>query len=239
MSFSRIMSEVAVEYGLQLTEFQIAKLDLYFHMLVEWNQKINLTAITTPEEVAIKHMVDSLSCYDKDVFNEGCALIDVGTGAGFPGVPLKIIRPDIRLTLLDSLNKRVSFLQQLVNELELNDVFFAHSRAEDAGRNPNLRSGFDVATSRAVARMSVLSEFCLPFVRIGGCFIALKGSQYQEEIAEAKTAIKKLGGKIDKVRTISLPRIPDVRSVIYVRKITATPSIYPRRAGMPEKNPLT
>lgn len=239
MSFSGMLSEVAAEYGISLSERQLGQFETYFHLLAEWNEKINLTAITEPEEVAVKHMIDSLSCYNQAVFLPGCSLIDVGTGAGFPGVPLKILRPDIKLTLLDSLNKRVAFLQELVQKLELTDVKCIHARAEEAGRNAGLRERFDIAASRAVARLNVLAELCLPFVKVGGCFIALKGAQYQEEAAEAQRAATMLGGQVSEVRAVRLPRLPDIRGIIYISKHKATPAAYPRRAGTPEKKPLS
>ncbi|KYZ75718.1 16S rRNA (guanine(527)-N(7))-methyltransferase RsmG [Anaerosporomusa subterranea] len=238
MSFSEILTAVAAEYGIDLTERQVGQFTVYYQLLTEWNQKVNLTAITEPEEVAVKHIIDSLSCYDPAVFPLGCSVIDVGTGAGFPGVPLKILRPDLSLTLLDSLNKRINFLELLTTELQLSEVSCVHARAEEAGRQAKLRESFAVATSRAVARLNVLAELCLPLLKPGGCFIALKGAQFREEAVEAEPAIALLGGRLRELRPIKLPRLPDSRGVIYIDKIKATPAAYPRRPGTPEKNPL-
>lgn len=239
MTFSAFLAEAALKAGFQLSSQQLDQFQVYFDLLTEWNQKVNLTAITEPREVALKHMVDSLSCYDQAIFPTGCSVIDIGTGAGFPGIPLKILRPDICLTLLDSLNKRIVFLQTVVAALSLSDVDCVHARAEEAGRNPRFRACFDVAVSRAVARLNVLTELCLPTVKTGGCFIALKGAQYQEEAAEARGAVFLLGGRIRELRAVQLPDLPDVRGVIYIDKVAATPAVYPRKAGTPEKKPLS
>lgn len=238
MIFRDVLMQSAHEYGLQLTEQQVGHFASYFETLVEWNEKVNLTAITAPQDVAIKHMIDSLSCYDEEIFKKGAAIIDVGTGAGFPGLPLKIFRPDIKLTLFDSLNKRILFLQSVADLLGMNDITFVHSRAEDGGKSKQFREQYDIAVSRAVARLNILCEWCLPFVSLGGFFIALKGSQYSQELDEAKGAIRLLGGEVAKVQKIKLPGIDDVRAVIYIRKIKKTPSAYPRRPGTAEKNPL-
>ena len=236
--FKAILEKAAKEYNLAMTEQQLGQFAAYNQLLLEWNEKINLTAITEPEQVAVKHMIDSLSCYQDKFFEKGANIIDVGTGAGFPGIPLKIMQPDLQLTLLDSLNKRVNFLTKVTETLALDNVAVIHSRAEDGARNREYRENFDIAVSRAVARLNVLSELCLPFVRVGGYFIALKGAQYQAEIAEAANALKILGGKVKLVVPVHLPRLQDVRAVIYIEKIVKTPKIYPRKAGNPEKNPL-
>lgn len=238
MIFSEILVQVANEYGLQLTEAQVERFTNYFEMLVEWNEKINLTAITEPQDVAVKHMIDSLSCYDEQFFKTGATVIDVGTGAGFPGLPLKIFRPDLKLTLFDSLNKRILFLQAVAEKLGINDINFVHSRAEDGGKSKQLREQYDIAVSRAVAKLDVLCEWCLPFVAVGGFFIALKGSRYSEELNDATGAIQRLGGEITKIEKIKLPGLDDVRAIIYIKKIKKTPAAYPRRPGTAEKNPL-
>lgn len=238
MDFSAHMSASAAWFGLELSAGQQEAFVKYFDLLIEWNNNINLTAITEPSEVAVKHMIDSLTCLDERVFSPGCSVIDVGTGAGFPGIPLKIMRPDIKLTLLDSLNKRIKYLQAVISDLKLTEVAVIHGRAEDAARDINMRDKFDVAVSRAVARLNVLCELCLPFVAPGGYFIALKGSQASEELAEAARAISILGAKVEKVLPMKLPGLEDSRSVIYIRKIAATPKSYPRQAGTPEKKPL-
>jgi 16S rRNA (guanine527-N7)-methyltransferase len=236
--FRDVLARVADEYSLLLTEEQLIRFTTYFEMLVEWNEKINLTAITDPTEVAVKHMIDSLSCYDDDIFKQGARIIDVGTGAGFPGLPLKIFRSDLKLTLFDSLNKRILFLKAVSQKLEINDIEFVHSRAEDGGKNKQFREQYDIAISRAVARLNVLSELCLPFVAVGGFFIALKGSQYSQEIKESTSALKLLGGEITKIENIKLPGLDDVRAVVYIKKIKKTLPSYPRRPGVAEKNPL-
>lgn len=238
MSFVNDLSEVAKEYGLELTSDQISAFNRYYELLVEWNEKINLTAITEPREVAIKHIVDSLSCYQKELFTGQVSLIDVGTGAGFPGLPLKIFYPELKLTLLDSLNKRVKFLQLVVDELGLKDVEVIHARSEEAARNKKYREKFDLATARAVARLSIICEYCLPFVKQGGTFIALKGRQYEEEIQEAQKAFSVLGGKLVKSMPVKLPELEDKRAVVYIKKEKATPKVYPRKAGTPERNPI-
>ncbi len=238
MIFRDALVQAASEYSLLLTEEQIASFTQYFEMLVEWNEKMNLTAITDPTEVAVKHMIDSLSCYDEDIFKKGAKIIDVGTGAGFPGLPLKIFRSDLKLTLFDSLNKRILFLKEVAHELGITDIEFIHSRAEDGGRNKQHREQYDIVVSRAVARLSVLSELCLPFVAVGGFFIALKGSQYSQEIKESTSALRLLGGEIAKIENVKLPGLDDVRAVVYIKKIKKTLPTYPRRPGVAEKNPL-
>ena len=238
MSFVNDLSEVAKEYGLELTSDQISAFNRYYELLVKWNEKINLTAITEPREVAIKHIVDSLSCYQKELFTGQVSLIDVGTGAGFPGLPLKIFYPELKLTLLDSLNKRVKFLQLVVDELGLKDVEVIHARSEEAARNKKYREKFDLVTARAVARLPIICEYCLPFVKQGGTFIALKGRQYEEEIQEAQKAFSVLGGKLVKSMPVKLPELEDKRAVVYIKKEKATPKVYPRKAGTPERNPI-
>jgi len=236
--FGEVLRKAAQEYSLALTDSQINDFNIYYQMLVEWNEKINLTAITSPQDVAIKHMIDSLSCYDETIFKKGAKIIDVGTGAGFPGLPLKIFRPDLELTLFDSLNKRILFLQAVAKELGIMDIKFVHSRAEDGGKNKGLREYHDIAVSRAVARLNVLCEWCLPFVAVGGFFIALKGSKYSEEVKECSGALKLLGGEIAKIENVKLPGLDDVRAIVFIKKIKRTPATYPRRPGVAEKNPL-
>ncbi len=232
------LKAAVIEFGMPLSDEQVQAFLTYQETLLEWNNKINLTAITDPQEIAVKHFVDSLSCYDPDIFSFGCSVVDVGTGAGFPGIPLKIYRPDIRLCLIDSLQKRTLFLQTVIQKLGLKDVDIHHMRAEEAGRLKTNRACFDVAVSRAVARLSVLCELCLPLVRVNGFFIAMKGAKFQDEIAEAKSALSLLGGSIAHIKEITLPGLEDVRAIIYIQKVKSTPDKYPRRAGIPEKNPL-
>lgn len=237
--FREEMEKASEDYGIHLTSHQKGQFGMYYRLLMEWNQKMNLTAITDPREVAVKHMVDSMSSLDEKSFPENCSVIDVGTGAGFPGIPLKIIRPDIKLTLLDSLNKRVSFLKAIVDTLKLENVECLHGRAEETARNEVYREHFDVAVSRAVARLSILSEYCLPFVKVGGTFIAMKGMKYKEEMNEAQRAVKVLGGGNMKACPVKLPGIDDKRAVIYITKCSVTPKAYPRKAGTPERSPIS
>ncbi|MBQ9364682.1 MAG: 16S rRNA (guanine(527)-N(7))-methyltransferase RsmG [Schwartzia sp.] len=238
MKFIEDLRECAEKFGITLDDYRLKQFDTYFGMLIDWNEKINLTAITEPHEVAVKHFIDSLSCHDEKYFSDGASVIDVGTGAGFPGIPLKIFRPDIKLTLLDSLQKRVNFLSAVCDTLSIKDVEIIHARAEDGARQKEHRERYDVAVSRAVARMSVLAEYALPYVRTGGYFLALKGAKFDEEADEAKRAIATLGGKIEKISPVKLPTLDDKRAIIAVKKIKATPKTYPRKAGTPEKKPL-
>ena len=236
--FKEELAKAAAEYGINLSDTQMEQYNRYFELLVEWNEKINLTAITEPKEVAIKHMIDSITAYDENLFKDGTTVIDVGTGAGFPGLPLKIFCPEIKLTLMDSLNKRIKFLQTVVEELGLKDVECVHARAEEGARNKKYRESFDIAVSRAVARLPILCEYCLPFVKKGGHFIALKGMQYNDEADEATKAIKVMGGSKTEIRPVKLPELDDKRAVITITKTMPTPKAYPRKAGTPTKNPI-
>ncbi|WP_299448511.1 16S rRNA (guanine(527)-N(7))-methyltransferase RsmG [uncultured Phascolarctobacterium sp.] len=236
MTFTEILAARGAEAGLRFSELQLKQFNRYYEMLIETNKVMNLTAITEPEDVAVKHMIDSLLAYDKEM--AGKILADIGTGAGFPGVPLKIYCPELKVVLIDSLGKRLNFLQQVIDALALKDIRCEHSRAEDAGRNKQHREKYDFVTARAVARLSVLSEYCLPLVKRGGQFIALKGSKYAEEITEGTEAVKILGGKIVSAEPVKLPGLDDGRAIIKINKIKTTPAQYPRKAGTPEKQPL-
>ena len=222
---------------ISLSDVQLKQFAAYFDLLTETNKVMNLTALISPEDVAVKHFIDSLLCYDERLI-KGKTVIDVGTGAGFPGIPLKIYDPSIKLVLLDSLAKRLSFLEKVTEQLHITGVRFEHMRAEDAGHSKVLRGKFDVAVSRAVARLSVLAEYCLPLVKKGGSMIALKGSKYKEEMDEAGKAVGILGGKIIEAREVVLPGLDDGRAIIVIQKIKDTPSLYPRKAGLPAKKPL-
>lgn len=228
--FNEILKEKAIESGITLTDDQIDKLRIYYELLIEWNEKMNLTALTEPEDVALKHFCDSILLLSYADIKEGSSLIDVGTGAGFPSIPVKIVRPDIKLCLLDSLNKRLVFLQEVVDKLHLENVKIVHSRAEDGARKPELREKFDFATSRAVAQLNTLSEYCLPYVKVGGSFLAMKGKYSEEEIDNAKSAIKILGGKISKVNTYNLIDTSE-RTIINIKKLSATDKRYPRTSA--------
>lgn len=236
MTFAEILAARGAEAQLSFTEEQLAQFTRYYELLVETNKVMNLTAITEPEEVAVKHMVDSLLAYEDGM--QGKTLVDVGTGAGFPGVPLKIYCPSLKVTLVDSLGKRLRFLQQVIDELGLKGIRCEHLRAEDAGRSKKHREQYDYVTARAVARLSVLCEYCLPLAKKGGQFIALKGSRFAEEIEEGEAAVKILGGKIISAEPVKLPGLDDGRAIIKIAKIKATPAQYPRKAGTPEKQPL-
>lgn len=238
MSFKEILKQAADAYGIPLTDTQLEQFDRYQELLLEWNQKMNLTALTEPKDVAVKHMIDSLSVYDEEWFKAGMSVIDVGTGAGFPGIPLKIFCPSLKVTLLDSLNKRVKFLETVVSELGLKDIACVHARAEEAARQKPFREKFDVAVSRAVARLPILAEYDLPFVRVGGFFAAMKGAKYMEEAEEAVKAVQLLGGSEPVLREVKLPELEDKRGIVYIRKEKKTPSVYPRKAGTPERSPL-
>lgn len=219
-----------------VSDKQYDKLYKYAEMLIEWNKMVNLTAILSPEDISQKHFLDSvLPFYLFDV-KKGAKIIDVGTGAGFPSCPLKIFRDDIKVTLLDSLNKRINFLKTLSDELDLNAECI-HGRAEELAHKENYREQFDIATARAVASLPMLCEYCLPFVKKGGYFIALKGGNSDGEIGASKSAIKALGGKIDKIIDYSLPN-GDKRVLIAIKKISQTASKYPRNKGQITKKPL-
>lgn len=232
------LEKAASEYGVELSEKQLQQFQRYYELLIEWNEKINLTAITEPQEVAVKHFIDSVSAWDEKRFEGTKSIIDVGTGAGFPGIPLKIFQPQLKLVLLDSLNKRIKFLQTVVDELQLDNVECIHARAEEGAKNPKLRENFDIAVSRAVARLPVLAEYCIPFVKVGGTFAALKGMKFAEEAEEGKKALQILGGSEPVSVEKKLPGLDDKRAVIYVKKIKSTSKKYPRKAGTPDKDPL-
>lgn len=230
------LEKIAQEYGFALTDVQLELFDRYASYLVEWNEKINLTAITDPQEICVKHFLDSLLLLDAVSVSKDASVIDVGTGAGFPSVPCKIVRSDLTLTLLDSLNKRIQFLKGLSEQLEIKTNCI-HARAEDGGKNEALREKFDLATARAVAHLRELSEYCLPFVKVGGYFVALKGYEIEQELEEAKKAIKLLGGKIIEVKKYDLPE-DNKRGIVIIKKISQTPTKYPRIAAKIKKQPI-
>lgn len=233
---TEFLKNAAEAEGFALSDNQLAAFQKYAELLVEWNQKMNLTAITEPEEIAVKHFVDSLMLLKYIDIPENGALIDVGTGAGFPGIPIKIFSPSVQVTLLDALNKRVGFLDTVSKALRQNNRCL-HLRAEEGGRKPELREQFDVATARAVASMATLAEYCLPYVKVGGVFAALKGFEIEEELEEAKPAIKLLGGKIERVEQYTLVG-EQKRSVVIIKKISQVSTKYPRSSAKMAKNPL-
>lgn len=231
------LSDCAKTAGFPLFENQLEQFNTYAKLLLEWNKKMNLTAITKPEEIVTKHFVDSL--YGLPFLKNGDRLIDVGTGAGFPGIPLKIARPDLSLTLLDSLNKRLTFLNEVIGALGLSDTKTVHARAEEGAKAKSpLRESFDCATARAVASLSILSEYCLPYVKVGGVFLAYKGGDIEEELASSKNAICTLGGEIAEVSKHTIPDTDITHSIVVVQKTKSTLDIYPRQNGKISKKPL-
>lgn len=224
--------------GVSLTENQIQQFLRYYEMLVEWNEKMNLTAIIEYDDVMKKHFIDSMSLVKAFDVNQRKTVIDVGTGAGFPGLVLKIAFPQLQVTLLDSLNKRISFLDAVIAELGLTGVETVHGRAEDYAKPGQLREKFDLCVSRAVANLSTLSEYCLPFVKVGGQFISYKSEKITEEMTEAKNAISLLGGKVEDQVEFKLPESDIYRNLFVIRKTKETPKKFPRKAGLPSKEPL-
>lgn len=231
----KILREFSSAHGITITDEMIEKFKVYFNLLVEWNEKMNLTAITEEREVAVKHFCDSLYFLKYVNPKEGAKIIDIGTGAGFPGIPLKIVRPDIKPCLMDSLNKRLVFLKEVCTQLSLEDVEIIHSRAEDGVKIQGMRESFDYATSRAVAQMNTLCEYCLAYVKVGGSFVPLKANVSQE-LENSRRAIGILGGKIDKINEFTLE--DSVRTIIEVKKIKNTPPKYPRNSGQIKSKPL-
>jgi len=233
-----IFSEDLKCLGISVTEKQLGQFLKYYEMLVEWNQVMNLTAITEYGDVMKKHFVDSISLVKAYEPARSISVMDVGTGAGFPGLPLKIIFPEIQLTLLDSLKKRIQFLDAVVEKLDFKDVKTIHGRAEDFAREGRLRETFDLCVSRAVANLSTLSEYCIPFVKQGGAFISYKTENGIEEIKAAEGAIAVLGGRIERLVEFALPNSDIHRTLVLIRKEKDTPAKYPRKAGVPGKEPL-
>lgn len=226
------------ELGIRLTDVQKEQFDRYYELLIEWNGVMNLTGITEYDEVNLKHFTDSLTIVRNVKMNNISTLIDVGTGAGFPGIPIKIAFPHIKVTLLDSLNKRIKFLNQIADELDLEDVITLHGRAEDYAKKEEYREKFDLCASRAVANLSTLSEYCLPFIKKGGCFISYKSADSENEIQKSEKALTILGGKIKKIDKFMLPGSDMGRALVMIEKVKSTPWKYPRKAGVPSKEPL-
>ena len=237
-AFEEILAARAAEVGIPLTAEQIGQFSVYHEMLLDWNTRMNLTALTAPEDVAVKHIIDSLTAYDAALFDGARTLIDVGTGAGLPGIPLAVYAPHLTVTLLDALNKRVRFLTEVTAAMGLQNVRCIHARAEEAARTAEHRAAYDIVVSRAVARLPVLLEYTLPFVRVGGTLLALKGRAYAEEQKEARRAAEVLGGGRITARPVHLPGLDDVRAILTVTKERQTPAIYPRGGGAPARRPL-
>lgn len=228
----------AEQIGVMLITKQLEQFDTYYHRLIEKNKVMNLTAITEYQEVIDKHFVDSLLLAGVRDLTGEMSVIDVGTGGGFPGIPLKIAFPNLKITLLDSLNKRVNFLNEVIEELQLQEIEAIHSRAEDAGQNVKYREKYDLCVSRAVANLSALSEYCLPFVKPSGCFISYKSTNIDEELKQAGKAIKVLGGRLEQPVTVQIPETDIYRQFIMIQKKSHTPKVYPRKAGTAAKNPI-
>ena len=238
MTNEDILRQGIKDFGIEVNDQMISDLKTYREILVDWNQKMNLTGIEEEKEVFIKHFLDSISAVSNVYIKDGFSLIDVGTGAGFPGLPLKICLQNIKLTLLDSLNKRINFLQEVSNTVNLKDVEFIHGRAEDFGKNSDYREQYDVATARAVAGLPILMEFCVPFVKVGGYFVCLKGPNANLELEESKMAMDILGLEFVEKIDIELPNEELKHNILVFKKIKNTPEKYPRKAGKPAKSPI-
>lgn len=235
---SQIFEKKINELGIVLSEVQKKQFDQFYDLLVEWNKVMNLTGITEYEEVNEKHFIDSLSIVKAVDMEKVYTVIDVGTGAGFPGIPLKIAFPHLKIVLLDSLNKRIKFLNEVIDQLGLTDISTIHGRAEDYAKQTEYRERFDLCVSRAVANLSTLSEYCIPYVQIGGMFIPYKSGEIDEEVVQAKKAIYLLGGKLESVVKFHLPESEISRSFIKIKKVNSTIKKYPRKSGLPAKEPL-
>ena len=234
--FKNVMNMKLADINIELSESKIKHFYKYMEELIEWNNKINLTAILEPTDIVDKHFVDSLTI--SKYIEENKSVIDVGTGAGFPGIPLKIVRDDLKIELMDSLNKRILFLNEMIKELELKNIVATHGRAEDEAKKINKREQYDVAVSRAVANLPVLLEYLLPFVKENGICICMKGSNIEEEVKISQKALQELGGKIEKIDNLVLPGTDNVRNILVVKKIKKTPQKYPRKAGTATKTPI-
>ncbi|MBO6233372.1 MAG: 16S rRNA (guanine(527)-N(7))-methyltransferase RsmG [Clostridia bacterium] len=234
--FFKLIEEYSNQLQIKLNEKQKEQFYNYMKLLIEWNEKINLTAIVEPKEIVLKHFVDSLTI--SKYIKENSYIADVGTGAGFPGIPLKILRTDIKVVLVDSLNKRIKFLDEVINKLELSNIKTIHSRAEEFGQNKEYREKFDIVTSRAVANLATLSEYLLPLAKIEGKCLCMKGPDIEEEIKNGENAIEILGGTIENIYQFNLPQSDIKRTIIEIEKIKNTNQKYPRKAGTPAKEPL-
>lgn len=234
--FSKKLRNKLSYLNIEINSEQIKQFYNYMQLLIEWNEKINLTAILDPDEIILKHFIDSITI--NKFISDNSKIIDIGTGAGFPGVPIKIINKNTSITLLDSLNKRILFLEEVINSLKLKDIKALHGRAEEFGINTEFRQKFDYATSRAVAPLNYLLEYMLPFIKVGGKCICMKGSNIEEELMQAKNALLKLGGEVEQTVKIKLPESDMERNIIIIKKVNNTPIKYPRKAGTPKKTPL-
>ena len=236
MDFTDKLYEKMKKINIDLSCEQLNKFKTYKNLLLEWNEKINLTSITEEDEIILKHFVDSLTI--AKYINENDLIADIGTGAGFPGIPLKILKKDNKITLIDSLNKRINFLNKVIEECELNNVLAIHSRAEDIGHNMEYRGKYDVVTSRAVAKLNVLLEYMMPLVKVGGRCICMKGPNIEDELEEAKNAIEIFGGEVERVEEINLPDSDNGRTIVIIKAVKHLPNKYPRKAGVPTSSPI-
>lgn len=238
MNSEVILKQGGSELGLDIDDKMVEKFNLYKNLLIHWNKKINLTGITEENEIMVKHFLDSLTCIMTGVISCDSKVIDVGTGAGFPGIPLNIYYENLNITLLDSLNKRIKYLKNVCEETNLKNIELIHGRAEDYGKKENYREKYDIAVARAVADLSVLSEYCLPFVKVNGYFIAQKGPKAYEEASKSEKSVSILGGEIIDKINIKLPFSEIEHTLVVIKKIKSTPKKYPRKAGTPSKKPL-
>ena len=234
--FVNKLYEKALKIDIKISEKELEKFYQYMKLLIEWNEKMNLTAIIVPNDVILKHFIDSITI--NKYIDEQSKVMDIGTGAGFPGIPLKILNEDVKMTLVDSLNKRVQFLKEVGKQLELTNIEYIHSRAEELAGSSLHRQQYDIVTSRAVARLTTLLEYMLPFVKIGGRCICMKGPNIIEELEEARKAIQLLGGEIETTENMLLPDSNQERNIIIIKKVVDTPAKYPRKAGIPSKQPI-
>ncbi|MGF0040228.1 16S rRNA (guanine(527)-N(7))-methyltransferase RsmG [Peptoniphilaceae bacterium SGI.131] len=232
------MNNLFANSGFKLSKEQESKFSSYYRLISEWNERTDITNIVEEKDVYIKHFLDSLLLHKSSLIKNESKLIDIGTGGGFPGIPLKLLDESLEVTLLDSLNKRIKFLNCVVEDLNLNRVYPIHARAEEYARDKDYREQYDIATSRAVADMRTLVEYCLAYVKPGGYFIAMKGPNFKEEVESAKNAIDIMGGRLENIITYSLPEAYGDRSLIIIKKIKRTPGKYPRGQGKPRSNPL-
>ena len=229
------LKEISKKINIDLNENQINQFNKYMELLLEWNEKINLTAITEKDDIILKHFIDSMTVLE--YIEENSNIVDVGTGAGFPGIPISIVK-NANITLIDSLNKRINFLNDVICKLDLNNIKAIHSRAEDFGQNTDYREIYDISVSRAVANLSILVEYMHPLVKKGGKCICMKGTDIKEEVKNAEFAINELGGKIEDIKEFCLPDTDMKRNIIIIRKVKDTPKRYPRKSGLPSKQPL-
>jgi len=238
MEYFDILNKASNNEGLEFNEKKYNQFMEYKALIKEWNEKVNLTAIKEDEEIVKKHFIDSMKVFKFDELKSAKNIIDIGTGGGFPGIPMKIIKPEINIVLLDSLNKRIKFLNEVIKSLDLKDIKAIHGRAEDFAQEKQYREKFDVAVSRAVANLTVLSEYCIPYVKVGGYFVAMKGPAVEEEIKVSKNAIRMLGGRIEHIEKVQIEDSDLNHNLVIIKKIAETHKKYPRKAGIVAKEPL-